>query len=290
MRIADAEHDLRAGLAPAGTSCTPSASRSRSANEANAEVVPAATRWDTRSSGSRAMVRDRARIASAVTSVASTRRRSRCPASWRPRRSTPRSARSPSWRVCDGWIARDQAVVRALGQQLALDLGAARVGHDDHQRACWCPPRTARTSGKPGSSGRRSRPGDDRCRRRRRRRRPRSPPPALRPRRRRRVRLAEPSPPGTACSAPAPLADRRSGAGADPAGRERADAARAGRGERGATLLGTGRFTPRLHEVEDRRGGHDRHRPAPRSEARDPARRGRASRRRPWRGRTPTRR
>ena len=64
------------------------------------------------------------------------------------------NARSPSWRVCDGWIARARPSWALLSEQVALDLGAAGVGGDDHQRRVGPARRLLerRRSGKPGAS------------------------------------------------------------------------------------------------------------------------------------------
>ena len=188
----------------AGTSCT-RARRVRGLRTMRTPVVQVAVRARTRDTSSTAAAREVAqcyatadRTASAVTSVARTRRRSMC-ASTSPVAAA--NAMSPSWRVCEGWIARTSPwcalsassrhssfVHRALVATTAnvVLVSSSNGSHLGEARRC------PRARSNPRACGRR----------RRTRRRPRSPPRARRPRASPSRALAEPRPPGTAYSPP----------------------------------------------------------------------------------------
>ena len=146
--IADAEHDLRAGRRPAGTGCT-RAPRARGRRTRRTEVVPAATRWRPGCQGASRWYATESRIASAVTSVTSTRRRSRCRLD--RARSRTANAMSPSWRVCDGWIARARPWCALWARRWHSTFVAPGVGGDDAPAWCWSagPPRRAPDRGSP---------------------------------------------------------------------------------------------------------------------------------------------
>ncbi len=72
---------------------------------------------------------------------------------------------------------------------------------------------------------------------------------------------------GGAVFPPAPLRDARPPAGAHPSGGERRRVRIEGSGVRGPTLVGTGTFVARDHEVEDRRRRDDRYRTTASGEA-----------------------
>ena len=120
------------------------------------------------------------------------------------------NARSPSWRVCDGWIARARPwwrCGRAGGTRPWCSVALVATTASVVLVAWRCRPSpegvsNGASSGKPGASAGALRGRRSACRRPRRRRRPRSPRPARRPRRHRRARDALPTPPVLPCSPP----------------------------------------------------------------------------------------
>ena len=192
----------------------------------------------------------------------------------RPRRSRSANARSPSKRVCDGWMRARQAVVRALGDQMALELRATR--RRSRRPPAWCSspsPRTARDRERRARRAARSTREHravvadhvaDRVHDRDRGDRP----------RRRRAPSPTPRPPGDrararATSRPSRRARRRPGPVANAVAAGSCAAASAAQPSSGAGPLAAG-----VDEVEDRGRGHDRHRPTDASGSRGPARRG----------------
>ncbi len=161
------------------------------------------------------------------------------------------------------------AVMRAAGQQVALDLRAPGVGGDDHQRRVGPGARRilleGRGVGEARRVGRRARPDEqapvvahdvaDRVHHR-----DRTDHHVAVTRR----RAAEAA--GGAVLGTPPLRHPSPAAGADAPGREDGGGILR-RGERGAALLGPRAQAAGRDEVEDRRGRHDGHRPAQRREA-----------------------
>ena len=146
------------------------------------------------------MLPGRDAIASATTSAATTRSRSRC-ASTVPGREREREVAVEAG--VRGPQRPGEAVVRALRDEVARGLVEHGIGDDDHERRVGAGLLERRgRRGNAGHVGGRGRARERRSRRRRRRRRPRSPR-RTRPRRVVASRAAAaPNPPATACSRP----------------------------------------------------------------------------------------
>ena len=171
------------------------------------------------------------------------------------------NAMSPSKRVCAGRSARANPSCALCASRKHAALSSTASVTTTTSVVFARPSSNGSGVGKPGRVGRRGRARQRSCRRR-----AMTSPTRVDDRERAdahavdRRSTATPTPPGTAPSRPRHLPDRRARARADPARRQRLVARRRDRGR--VAVVGARRWTARLDEVEDARGGHDRHGPA----------------------------